>query len=374
MVWHLEGNKLNCDTMQFGFQAKASTTMCSWAATAVIDHYNRQGRDVFGCAMDLSRAFDLVEWLELFRVLRRRGVAPVFLRGLLNIYANQMCDVQWNGMSSFKFSVTNGVRQGSVSSPILFSVYIDDLFKILRASGFGCRVVNSFFGCFGYADDLLVLSASRSGLQSMINLCSDFALSKSLKFSTNKDPIKSKTKCIIFTKKRKKFEDIPPVILNGDPLPWVSELKHLGNILEVDNSMKKDCSTKRANFVGKLNSLQQEFHFVKPDILVKILNIYAVSFYGSALWDIFSADCDRFYKAWNVCIRIIFNLDRRTHRYLIEPLSNSLHPQVMLASRFVKFLRTLRTSDKFGTLSVPWISAQSLEEVSHRSLRNATVL
>ena len=70
VVLLLEGNKLNCDTMQFGFQAKASTTMCSWAATAVIDHYNRQGRDVFGCAMDLSQAFDLVEWLELFRVLR----------------------------------------------------------------------------------------------------------------------------------------------------------------------------------------------------------------------------------------------------------------------------------------------------------------
>ena len=229
-------------------------------------------------------------------------------------------------------------------------------------------MVNSFFGCFGYADDLVVLSASRSGLQSMINLYSDFALSKNLKISANMDPVNSKTKCIIFTKKRKKFEDIPPVILNGDPLPWVSELKHLGNILEVDNSMKKDCSTKRAKFVGKLNSLQQEFHFVKPDILVKILNIYAVSFYGSGLWNIFSADCDRFYKAWNVCIRIFFNLDRGTHHYLIEPLSNSLHPQVMLASRFVKFLRTLRTCDKFGIRLLASVCAMDQRTVFGRTI------
>ena len=86
-------------------------------------------------------------------------------------------------------------------------------------------------------------------------------------------------------------------------------LVHLCNILETDNSMRKDCSTKRAIFNGKLNSLQQEFHSVEPAVFVKILNIYAVRFYGSGLWDIFSADCDRFYKAWNVRSRIFFKLD-----------------------------------------------------------------
>ena len=43
----LEGDKLKCDQLQFGFQPKASTSMCSWAATAVIDHYNSQGAVVY---------------------------------------------------------------------------------------------------------------------------------------------------------------------------------------------------------------------------------------------------------------------------------------------------------------------------------------
>ena len=38
----LEGEKLGCDLLQFGFQPKASTSMCSWLATSVIDQYNRQ--------------------------------------------------------------------------------------------------------------------------------------------------------------------------------------------------------------------------------------------------------------------------------------------------------------------------------------------
>ena len=43
----LEGDKLGCDDLQFGFQQKSSTTMCSWAVSAVIDHYNRQGSVVY---------------------------------------------------------------------------------------------------------------------------------------------------------------------------------------------------------------------------------------------------------------------------------------------------------------------------------------
>ena len=37
--------------------------------------------------------------------------------------------------------------------------------------------------------------------------------------------------------------------------------------------------------------------YVTPDIFMKIVNIYAVSFHGSCLWDLFSADCDHLYRA-----------------------------------------------------------------------------
>ena len=43
----LEGDKLECDHLQFGFQAKSSTSMCSWTATAVIEHFNSNGRVVY---------------------------------------------------------------------------------------------------------------------------------------------------------------------------------------------------------------------------------------------------------------------------------------------------------------------------------------
>ena len=73
---------------------------------------------------------------------------------------NQSCTVIWNGAQSYSFKVSNGVRQGAVTSPILFSVYINGLFRKLRSSGLGCHLFGQFCGCLGYVDDLLVLSES----------------------------------------------------------------------------------------------------------------------------------------------------------------------------------------------------------------------
>ena len=172
--------------------------------------------------------------------------------------------------------------------PIFFSLYINDLLIRLRKAGFGCHIGGLFVGCLGYADDLLLLSASRSGLQVMVDLCQKFTAKKNLKFSTNSDAEKSKTKCIIFSKKQRDLRNVAPVFLNGDPLPWVQQLKHLGNILQCDNSMQLDCTIKRGKFIGKVNSLFQGLYFVDPSVKMKLMTIYVSSFYGSGLWDLFS--------------------------------------------------------------------------------------
>ena len=115
------------------------------------------------------------------------------------------------------------------------------------------------------------------------------------------------------------------ILLNGDQLPWVTQVKHLGHMLQTDNSMKIDIAQKRGAFIGKINSLMQEFHNVSSEIFLKLMNTYATSLYGSNTWDIFSPDCERLYNSYNVAIRIVLDVDRCTHRYMIEPLSGNLH-------------------------------------------------
>ena len=87
----------------------------------------------------------------------------------------------------------------------------------------------------------------------MVDISAKFMQKKGLKFSTNVIPAKSKTKCILFTKK--KAVEVASIKLNGDRLPWVNEIKYLGNTLQSDNSMKRDIAIKRGKFIGKINSL-----------------------------------------------------------------------------------------------------------------------
>ena len=157
----------------------------------------------------------------------------------------------------------------------------------------------------------------------------------------------------MFNKKSRDYFNLAPIILNGQELPWVKKVTHLGNVLEADNSMKADIAIKRGKFIGKVNSLLQEFHYVSSQLLIKLVNVYASSFYGSCLLDLLSKDVERIYTTWNVTVRNVFRLDRSTHRVLIEPLSDCLHLKVMLLSRYVSFHRELIRSPKISCGFLP---------------------
>ena len=117
--------------------------------------------------MDCTKVFDTVSHSKLFTKLLDRKIPASFARLLFFSYKHQTAQVSWNGSSSKEFLITNGVRQGAVISPVLFCLYMDDLMRLCRASGHGCFVGCFFAAIFGYADDLLIASPSRSGLQAL---------------------------------------------------------------------------------------------------------------------------------------------------------------------------------------------------------------
>ena len=160
--------------LQFGFQEKSSTTMCTWVATETILYYIRNNTSVFCCLLDLKKAFDKVEFAKLFSKLIDLNISLIFLRLLIFIYLEQSCKVKWSDTFSGSFTVKNGVRQGAVLSPTLFSVYMNSLLIQLENSGLGCHVGNHYYGSSAYADDVLLLSPTRRGLQQMFSICEKY--------------------------------------------------------------------------------------------------------------------------------------------------------------------------------------------------------
>ena len=294
--------------------------------------------------MDMTKAFDLVKHSILFKKFLKAGLSAIFIRLLIFIYVNQFANIKWNDQLSSTFSMTNGVRQGAILSGFAYCFYMNQLFSILRKNKSGCWIRGTFFGILGYSDDSLLLAPSLDSLQEMLTICEKYAASHNLKFSTDGNPKKCKTKCLAFLLKDR---PLPPMYLCGNPLPWVSSGKHLGITIENKmDGMKSDIKMKRADYINKNNEIMQEFNFSHPKSKIKINNIYNSHLTGSCLWDLYSKEAVMLEKTWNVSMRLMLDIPKETHRYLIEPLSETTHLKTFLIKRFLTFLEQIRNSNK----------------------------
>jgi predicted RecA/RadA family phage recombinase len=120
----------------------------------VITYYVNSNSNVHCVFLDSSKAFDKVEYCNLFDLLLNRNIPPHVIRVLLD--TGQQVKVLWNGVYSCPFPASNGVKQGAIISPILFCVYLDTLLQELQRAGPGCHIGQWFAAALAYADDVVL--------------------------------------------------------------------------------------------------------------------------------------------------------------------------------------------------------------------------
>jgi hypothetical protein len=197
-----------------------------------------------------------------------------------------------------------------------------------------------------YADDLLIIAPTRGAMQQMLGVCENYARNYNICFSTDPDPIKSKSKCIFMVGKRRNLPRPAPLMLEGSELPWVETATHLGHELHQSGNMEHDAKVKRAEFISKSLEIRETFGFASPVEVQRALKVYCSSFYGSMLWDLTGEGASQVFTAWNTAIKLTWSCPRETRTYLLQQvLASGLDSaRTDILVRYSKFFRTLRSS------------------------------
>jgi len=278
---------------QFGFKRKHSTDICVFALKNVIQFYKQHNSPVFTCFLDASRAFDRVNHWSLFKKLVERGVPLLIVRLLSYWYNVQTFYVKWGNSTSTCFTTTNGVRQGGILSPRLFTLYIDDLSNLLHNLNIGCFVGFTCVNHLFYADDICLLAPSAMGLQQLINVCEQYGSEHDILYN----PIKSK--CMAVLPNRYKLT-VPTVTLNNIDLEYADNIKYLGVVLQNNLKDEADIVRQLHSLYASSNTLLSKFSRCSIPVKQTLVESYCLNFYCATLW------CEYSKKSFSK-IRVAYN-------------------------------------------------------------------
>ena len=365
----LGGKALGLSELQFAYQTNCSTTQCTWAALETIDYFLKRGAEVFTIATDMSKAFDLALHSKMFQKMFQANLAPIYVRLLIFVYRTQQANVLWNSTErSPNFPIRNGTGQGRVFAAIAYCMYVAGLFILLEERRAGCWIEGEYRGIWGYSDDNWAVAPSLSALQDMISTMEEYASSHNLKFSTDPNPTKCKTKCMAYLRKQR---ELPSMMLCGTTLPWVDHIKHLGiTVVNKIDGCQKDIMIKRARFIARSSEIIQEFHFVPPDSMMKLHSIYNSHFTGSCCWDMTSRAGEMLEATFNRNIKLTYDLPYPTHRNILPVISNVQPLRLTLAKRLLSFIQNIKKSEKTVLRSMLSVVESDVRTITGRNLRS----
>ncbi|KAL8568047.1 hypothetical protein ACOMHN_000271 [Nucella lapillus] len=120
LLEHLEQGLL--PESQWGFRAGRGTTDMIFAARQLQEKCMEQHRDLYTTFVDLTKAFDTVSRDGLWRIMKKIGCPSTFIAIVRQFHDGMMARVLDDGEPSEAFTATNGVKQGCVLAPTLFSM------------------------------------------------------------------------------------------------------------------------------------------------------------------------------------------------------------------------------------------------------------
>ena len=236
----------------------------------IIDKYYQYNKPLVVTFLDFKGAFDSVHRRAMPVLLRSRGIPSKIVSLIGMLYSDAKSAVRIGNSHSDPFSVSSGVRQGSILSPVLFNCYIEHIMSHVRP-----KCLHDF----EYVDDITLLNSSPRAAQSAIDVMIKVAGSVGLTLN----PSKCKTMYINCP------EPYEPIFIGADSIDIVDKFVYLGSVISANSSITADVDRRLECAFKAYNHLRPAVFDNKQvsketKMLVYQSSVRSVLTYGAVTW------------------------------------------------------------------------------------------
>lgn len=304
LIVHLEKDLL--PESQCGFRKNRGTIDMVFAARQLQEKCQEQNVDLYSTYVDLTKAFDTVSREGLWRIMAKYGCPRKFIAITRQFHDGMLARVLDSGETSDPFEVTNGVKQGCVLAPTLFSLMfsamLTDAFRDadvgigiryrfdgsifnLRRLKAKSKVTTDTINDFLFADDCALNATSEADMQRSADIFSEACDNFGLTISTKK------TEVMHQPAPGKPYVE-PNISIKGQRLNAVDKFTYLGSTLSrnvvIDDEINTRLAKASAAF-GRLHKNVWDRRGITSMTKIKVYKAVVLTtlLYGCESWTVY---------------------------------------------------------------------------------------
>ena len=182
--------------------------------------------------MDFRKFFDSIDRKALLYKLLKLGVTGKIYYIIKDMYKDTNYHIKCQNGLTHSFKSSRGVKQGCSLSPILSNIFQNDLHNIFKDDCDPIKIGISNLNSISFADDLVLMSSSPSGLQKCLDNLNEYCDKWGLSINTDKSNV-------MIMLKGKRTKNLQLFQMNNDILDYVHTYKYLGIVISSDGRFSK---------------------------------------------------------------------------------------------------------------------------------------
>ena len=292
----------------------------------LIDLAKSKKKKLYVLFIDFAKAYDKVPRNKLIKLLKSLGCGKIMLYALKNMYKNT-----YNVLNSIIISSSIGVRQGSPTSCMLFTMYVDKVVKMVKEA----IPTDGFLGelhMLLLMDDTVIMASSREAcmikMKAVLKYCEEYGMELNTK----------KTKFFVINANN---EDKISMKIDEKEISYCTEYFYLGSWFTDDGKMESALNLHVRNYQFTCNkfalfcSSNTEMPYYYKSLVMDAAAVSSI-FYGCETF--FSSNPKQMINAYNQLVRGLLGVRSNTSMHICLIESGKDPPSFIMYKKLKTFI------------------------------------